>query len=89
MAYKVTINQKIERIGNLLRERGTVTLDDLLERGDSRIEVIVTLLAVLEMVRTHRAWARQDRLFGPISITALDKEEAGAVDGSVPSETSA
>ncbi|MFN2227415.1 MAG: segregation/condensation protein A, partial [Anaerolineae bacterium] len=40
----------------------------LLEDARNRIEIIVTLLALLEMVKQLRVRMRQDRLFGDILI---------------------
>ena len=71
--HRVTISQTIERISTLLKTQRTVTFDELFDNTHSRVEIIVTLLAVLELIRLHRAWARQERLFGPISITALER----------------
>ena len=68
---KVTIGEKIEQIGRLLHTHHALTFDDLVERAASRLEVIVSLLAVLELIRSGRVRAHQDSLFGTISITAL------------------
>lgn len=69
---KVTIGQKIQEIDKLLHARRTLTFDELFESDTSRLEVIVTLLAVLELIRVRRVQALQDSLFGPISITPLE-----------------
>ena len=74
---KVTIGQKIQEIDKLLHTRRMLTFDELFESDTSRLEVIVTLLAVLEMIRVRRVQALQDSLFGPISITPLENS-AGA-----------
>jgi chromatin segregation and condensation protein Rec8/ScpA/Scc1 (kleisin family) len=40
----------------------------LLTEAHSRLEIIVTLLALLEMIRDNRVTVRQEILFGPIVI---------------------
>jgi len=42
----------------------------LLQQAATRVEVIVTLLALLEMVKQLRVTMRQDKQFGDITITA-------------------
>jgi segregation and condensation protein A len=68
----VTIDQKMLEIDRLLHTRPALTFDDLVQSDTSRLEVIVTLLAVLELIRVGRVQALQDSLFGPISITPLE-----------------
>ena len=44
----------------------SVSFRHLLDRATSRLEIIVTLLALLEMVKQLRVEMRQDRQFGDI-----------------------
>lgn len=74
--YEVTISQRIDYIQGLLREREQVHFHDLIHGHASRLELIVTLLAVLELIRSRDITVRQERLFGPIVISALDREDA-------------
>jgi chromatin segregation and condensation protein Rec8/ScpA/Scc1 (kleisin family) len=74
--YNVTIDDKIAQIDELLCSRPVLAFDDLVEDGTSRIEVIVTLMALLELIRYLRVSVRQDRLFGDITIVPL-QEGAG------------
>jgi len=46
----------------------SISFRRLLERTSNRVEIIVTLLAVLEMIKQLRIIVRQDRLFGEIEI---------------------
>lgn len=66
--YRVTIAQKIDEIDRRLQGSTALQLDDLLAAGTPRIEIIVTLLAILEMIRVGRVHVRQEALFGPIAI---------------------
>lgn len=65
---KVTIRQKIRHIIQTLRRRGRTTFRALLARSRSRLEVVVTFLAVLELVKRHRVLAHQPALFGEIEL---------------------
>ncbi len=76
--YRVTISQRIEHIRGFLQGGRTATFAELVAESRSRLEVIVTLLAVLEMVRSGRATAWQEGLFGTISIKAIEKEGTAA-----------
>jgi segregation and condensation protein A len=69
--YRVTISQKIEHIRGLLRGGRTATFGELVAGSQSRLEIIVTLLALLELIRAGRAKAWQEGLFGTISIRAI------------------
>ena len=40
----------------------------LLERAQTRIEIIVTFLAILELIKRLQIRAQQDRLFGEIVL---------------------
>ena len=42
-------------------------------KGNSRLEIVVTFLAMLELIKRHLVRASQDDLFGDIS---LEKSEA-------------
>jgi segregation and condensation protein A len=65
----ISIADKIAYIGNLLQAHARVTFGDLLRRCASRMEIIVTFMAVLEMLKQAQAEARQERPFGEILIT--------------------
>ena len=61
-----------------------VSFRRLLERASSRLEVIVTLLALLEMVKQLRVRMQQDRLFGDIQIVPREggqQQEAETAPG--------
>jgi segregation and condensation protein A len=64
----VTIDSQIARIETQLARREQVSFREFLSQATTRVEVIVTLLAVLELVKQDRARMRQDQLFGEIVI---------------------
>ena len=67
---RITIDRQIKRLRFRLRGRVPFTFDDLLSRKTNRVEVAVTLLAVLELINRKEAIAFQPELFGPIQIQA-------------------
>jgi segregation and condensation protein A len=79
LVHTVTIEDKISQIRTFLSTHSRVTFRSLLGDHYSRVEVIVTFLAVLEMIRHHRVSARQETLFGPIviEVAAEPAQETG------------
>lgn len=71
-----TIAQQMAAIDTALRGSSgrPVRFRDLLGAAGHRLEVIVTLLAVLEMIKQKRIRVSQDRLFGEIVIEKRDEE---------------
>ncbi len=66
--HKVTIRQKVQLIANHLRLRGGATFRSFLGGTQSRIEIVITFLAMLELIRRHFVNAQQDRIFGEIEL---------------------
>lgn len=64
----VTIAEKIVQIIEAITRRGRVRFRQLLTRAASRVEIIVTLLALLELVKQQRAIMEQKQPFGEIII---------------------
>lgn len=71
-APKVTIRDQIRLIAHALREQnGRIVFQRVLERAQSRMEIVVTFLAVLEMIKRRKLEARQEQMFGEIELLAL------------------
>lgn len=64
----VTIRQKIGDIIRSIQERGQATFRFLLRSVHSRLEVVVTFLAMLELIKRRRIFAAQEALFGEIEL---------------------
>lgn len=64
----VTIRQKISLIAATLRQQSRTTFQRILGNVRSRIEIVVTFLALLELIKRHIVQARQEILFGEIEI---------------------
>jgi len=65
---RITIRQKINTIIENLRMTGSVNFYKLLTSRNSRIEIVVTFLAMLELVKRHIVAANQNTLFGEIEL---------------------
>jgi segregation and condensation protein A len=65
---KVHIRDKIRLIVDSIRRVGRTTFRMLLHRARSRLEVIVSFLAMLELVKQRQVQARQEELFGDIEV---------------------
>jgi segregation and condensation protein A len=71
-APKVTIREKIELISRKLGASEHAHFKELLGENPSRIEIVVTFLALLELVKRYRVSAKQKDLFTDIEIERLD-----------------
>jgi len=65
---KWTVSEKIEHLLRVLSERPSVRFSDLFEGVTSRSEVVVTFLALLELIRLKQITAVQREPFGEIEI---------------------
>ena len=61
----ITVQERMREILVLLKDRKRIEFGALFPTS-SRLEIIVTFLAILELIRTRRIIARQTRLFGSI-----------------------
>ena len=78
--FKLTIDDKIAQIERALRQQESVTLASTLEDSTSRMEVIITLLAVLELIRHQKVAVQQHLLFGEIVIVPCTRTPASQSD---------
>jgi segregation and condensation protein A len=72
---RVTIREKIDLIARVMKEMERSTFRALLDPGASRLEVVVTFLAMLELVKRYRIQARQESLFSDIEIDRMEDWE--------------
>jgi len=70
-APKVTIREKIELISKKLGTAEHSHFKELLGENPTRIEVVVTFLALLELVKRYRVSAKQESLFADIEIERM------------------
>ena len=75
----VTVDEKIGELSLALeRSRGKLAFRPLLAGCQTRTEIVVLFLAVLEMVKAGRLWAEQKRPFGDITPVETAAEPAQA-----------
>ncbi len=71
-APKVTIREKIGLIGKALKQFTRASFHALLGQKPSRLEVVVTFLALLELIKRYRVQAHQESLFSDIEVQRLE-----------------
>lgn len=64
-----TVEEKIHDLLHIFLEEGKVSLRKLFTQAKSKVEIVVTFLAILELIKMKEVVAVQDELFGEISIT--------------------
>jgi segregation and condensation protein A len=65
----ISIDDQMSLIRERSRAKGRLTFCDLISPTSSRMEVIVTFLALLELIRLREVVAWQEEIFGEILIT--------------------
>jgi segregation and condensation protein A len=70
---RVRVSERIAEIIDLLRARPRLLLDELLNHEPSRVVIIVTFLAILELWKHARITVGQDALFSPIVLERGEK----------------
>ena len=65
----VTIEEQIEFVIQKLTEKERFSFQDLFLQLKERVRIIVTFMAVLELIRTHRIVVQQSGVFGEIWIS--------------------
>jgi segregation and condensation protein A len=90
----ITVPEMAERIQERLRRQSWFSFEDLLSLAVRRVEVVVALWAVLELLKRRAIVVEQERLFGPILLgrgpnlgtadlheLALEDRDANASEG--------
>lgn len=67
-APKVTIRQKIHLISKRLNQFGRSNFNSFIHTTSSRLEIVVTFLALLELIKRRMVNAQQADLFGEIEL---------------------
>lgn len=70
-----TVNDCISRIETAAAARPQVSFREILTGVNVRVEIIITLLALLELLKRSVVRAHQDRLYGDITIELIPAEE--------------
>src|SRR5687767_8582315 len=87
---KWSVSDKIEELRRLLAERGTLRFSEIFARADNRSEIVVTFLALLELIRLKQLVCAQPEPFGDIEISrapaqpTTNTEPMASANGSPP-----
>ncbi|MFM8357987.1 MAG: segregation/condensation protein A, partial [Verrucomicrobiota bacterium] len=81
-----TVSEKIEALREMVARRARFPFSELFAAARSRVEVVVTFLALLELVRLKQLVGLQAADFGEIDIEAAPPAEApgAAAEGTAP-----
>jgi len=81
---RITINGQIKRLRYRVRYNSKVRFDDLLSTHSSKLEIAVTLLALLELIKRREVTVVQESIFGTIHIKGKENKK----EFSISSESS-
>ena len=86
--FTLTIRDQMGLIERILRRRPNLSFKQMLRRAQNRVEIIVTFLAVLELLRRRKVDVEQDTTFGDILILPVSTPPAdgAAIDDNEESE---
>jgi segregation and condensation protein A len=70
--FTLTIRDQMNLIERILRYRPNISFKRMLRRARDRVEIIVTFLAVLELLRRHKVDVVQEQMFGDILIVPIE-----------------
>jgi segregation and condensation protein A len=69
---RISLPEKIDLLERLLTEEGSFSFNHVLAEAASRSEVIVTFLALLQLLKRRKVRVEQRSLFGEIVVTAAE-----------------
>lgn len=68
-----TIEEKIEHINNLLLLNNKITFMSIFRDGSSKSEMVVTFLAMLELIKIKKIYIKQEKIFDDIMIMKYEE----------------
>lgn len=71
----ISLEQKITSIMGFARQNRTFSFRQLLERQTGKLEVVVTFLAVLELMKLGKIHLTQEEIFEDMYIETIEKED--------------
>ncbi len=72
---EVSVQDKVQEILGGLARSGHLSFRRLVSACRTRLEVVVSFLAVLELIKAQRVAAEQERLFGDIRLVPVEANE--------------
>jgi len=76
MLEHISLRERIVVILDTLRERSSMLFTEMFPLNSTRLQILTTFLAVLELVRTRMVSIQQEERFGPISMTLAVSADA-------------
>lgn len=76
---KLTMETRVAQLKALLFGRKRVRFAELLDQGNSRFQVVITFLSMLELIRQKAIVVNQNVNFGEITISPKEDEQGGSV----------
>ena len=70
---RFTVSDKIQLIRERLTERSRLVFEELFAEGAGRTEIVVTFLAVLELIRLRQLGVMQEGVFGAIELVRIEQ----------------
>ena len=83
---RFTVSDKIQFIQEHIAERNRIVFEELFVEGASRTEIVVTFLAVLELIRLKQIGVAQESPFSPIELVKLEVETREYLPDEPPEE---
>jgi segregation and condensation protein A len=72
VAQRIRVRDRIQVIVEALRKAGRTTFQKVFKQTKSKLEVIVSFLALLDLIKQELVNVNQDALFGEIEISQGD-----------------
>ncbi len=86
---KWTVSEKIELLMDLLKSKPALRFSELFETATSRTEVVVTFLAMLELIRMKQLKITQSEPFSEIEITFAPRAVSADAEAAAEAEAAA
>jgi segregation and condensation protein A len=80
---EIPLEIKIRWVLDQLSDKESIAFIELFRPGARRLEMVVTFIALLELIRLKQITARQDDVFGPIRIYRAEGYPLKSPEGSV------
>ncbi|HWQ47327.1 MAG TPA: segregation/condensation protein A, partial [Longilinea sp.] len=68
---RITIRDRIRTIMDVIHDKGSTTFNLVLNNNRSRVEIVVTFLAMLELIKRRILEAQQTSIFGDITLQPI------------------
>ena len=72
---EITVEDKMEYLNNYISSHKRFSFRDLLTKQKSKTQLVVTFLAILEMMKMGKIWVEQENTFDDIVITSKVMDE--------------